>query len=76
MCSNREPAWGCDKHPGPHCAADGGCPVPLGGMLGAKSIGTMIREEGFGGAFIFEVDYDAVGANSLVSWLGKGMRGD
>ena len=36
----------------------------------------MVREEGFGGAFIFEVDYDAAGANNLVSWLGKGLRGE
>ena len=41
-----------------------------------RDIGAMIREQGFGGAFIFEVDYDATGSNNLLSWLEKGLRGD
>ena len=60
---------------GPHCGPDGGCPVPLGGKHGALSIGQMIREAGFGGSFMFEVDYDAAGANNLLTWLDRGMRG-
>lgn len=71
-CPNRGP-WPV----GPHLGPDGGCPVPLGGKNSALEIGQMIKEEGFAGAFLFEVDYDTVANNnSIISWLGRGLRGD
>ena len=74
ICSNRLPSWHCAQKAGPHCGPDGGCPVPLGGKHGALSIGQGIRQAGFGGSFMFEVDYDAAGENNLLRWLDKGLR--
>ena len=76
MCSNRDPAWNCDKGAGPHCGPDGGCPVPLGGKQAAMEIGQMLRAEGYG-AFIWELNYDtSKNNNSLTTWIAKGLRGE